>query len=484
MSQSSIDYKYSLDFLKRINSFVEKDEYLKNIFIYRGYNLWQANQSSVLGDIKNWSKNKNLDTVFPRTNIKILIKILITTSAIGFISVFSVLFFIFSRRKVIVFTSDKISGKFNNDFRLDTLYKALNKNEEKFIEIVHTIPGKSTFKNFFIRQRPVIYLEAPDSFSFLEIRREKIRFLKKAKNFDLKNFNNEERYFLRILLSKYVTSKSIFKWRCIFVRFLFNFSNVKELFCIDDVRHYNEIMLEAKEKKIKTYAIQHGHFTKYHTGWLKMTGLPGKIIKPDQILVWSDYWKEQLLILGTYFNDKEIVVAGEVSFKIRNKSESSNKRIILIPYETDAPKGEVVKYIKEIIKKEFIVAFKIRSDIPKEEQKKEYDIEESERVLVIENLDQILPDVKAVLGVYSTFLYDCVKDLIPVGIFETSMDYGQGMVDNHLANIIRFEKDLNDQMVNLINTPQEVLIKRKDKLIGQSEGELSKTLELILKSNV
>ncbi len=480
----SLDYKYSLDLLKRFNKLIENDNWLSDKFLYEENNLLQAYQGLIFADIKIWSKNKDVRNFYIKASFISSLKIFVTTLFISSISIFSVLFFILSRRKILIFTGDKTNDIYYNDFRLNPLYKALSETGTDFGEIIHTIPGRSTFTNFLKRKRLAIYLEAPDPFSFFEIRWEKIKFAKKIKKLSLTDFLGEEKYFVRLLLIKYITYVSIFKWRYIFVKFLFSFSNVKKIFAIDDTRHYGEIMLEARKKNILTYAIQHGHFTKYHTGWINMTNLAGKVIKPNYIIVWSEYWKNELINLGSYFTKEEIIIGGNVAKTENKKIHQKNIKSILIPYETDAPKEEVFKYLQKIIElNEYVIYFKVRPDLSIENQTREYFIESYSQIKIIRHLNEAESGIGVVLGTYSTFLYDCVQDLIPVGILETTMDYGEVMAHNNLADKVNLN-NLTFKLNELINTELDVLESRKEKLSGKVYKNLTVTLKEIIQSNV
>lgn len=484
MNTQPIDYKYSLELLSRINRLIENNKLLSNFFIYEGYNILQANQGALFSEIKIWSKNRSQSFLYPHNPFVVKIKILFISLFLILISIISALYFLITQKKVLIFSVDKVEGLYKNDFRLDSLYQALIQEQKNYIEIIHTVPGRGTIKNFFRRRRPVFFLETLDAISFFNTWIFKKRILKEIQNIDLSSFENEEKVFIQSLLNKYISSVHIFKQRHIFLKFFIKLIGVRQIFAIDDVRHYNEIMLAAKELGINSYAIQHGHYTKYHTGWLGMTKLKGKIIKPFKLIVWSDYWKEELLKLGTYFDSDDIVVGGVTNNKVSPViNQIVTKKIIVFPYETDAPKEEIKLAIEKILSDtEYQINFKIRRDIDINDQVREYGLQEKARFKIVSSIEDILPEIKLVIGTYSTYLYECVEKLIPVAIIKTPLDYGEGMIRNNLAGEVHVES-IKEDIQKAANIPPEVLLDRKNRLVGQKPELIRDYIKEIL-SNV
>jgi len=484
MESSYFDYKRSLEILRKLNNLISQDEYLKNLFIYKGFNLLQSTQANFFIDIKGWTKSKD-SHFFARTSFLLILKNFVSIFFVSVISVVSIFWLLVFRKKLLIFTGDKVSSKNGNyDFRLDPLYGALNNSDMGYIELVHTISGKIMFLNFFKRLRPVIYLEAFDWTTTFKVNRDKKKIEKHLEHYNLSQFSPEEQVLVKFLIIKHISAVNIFKLRIPYLKSLLALSSVKRIFSIDDVRHYNEIVLVSKFLGIKFYAIQHGHFTKYHVGWLAMTDNLGEIIKPERIIVWSEYWKNQLLKLGTYFKQEDMLVGGTNDFvgepyfpKILSKKIS-----ILIPYESDAPKVEVKAYISELLKEpNFEVIFKIRADLSEEEQLIQYGLLNlKDKISITKSVKDVLQRTDVALGSYSTFLYEMVVLLRPVGILETSIDYGMGMVEGSLAELVQL-RGIKEKLLEIANTPKEILEDRREKLLGRGETKLSETLKKMIK---
>jgi hypothetical protein len=409
----SPDYKKSLALLQQINEIQIDGKSLRSFFVVHGYDMWESYQMSLFADIKRWTVYPNDYKRDKKSRASVLRILLLIESLVALI---------FKKPDVLVYTIDKISSKTaENDVRIDSLYEVLTTHKIKYLEIVHAVSGTVTLGNFLTRKRLVVYLEA---FMFGSCKFEH--------TVDLHNFEDKE--FVLHLIKKYYhrlcTTKHINK--------IFTFIRPKAVWGIDDVRHTGELLIAAKEKKIPTYLFQHGHFTKYHVGWLSSGISKYKIPRADYIVVWNEYWKKELIRLGTYYPEQSIIIGGEKTKK-KIAIETSTTLSVLIPYETDAPKEEVKKYIAALKLNNIRVYLKVRNDISHTRQVEEYGGD-------IESVTDIVP-VTAIVGVYSTLLYDALGT-IPVGILDTSMDYGLGMVENGLAGIVRLNS-LKQDILNL-----------------------------------
>jgi len=480
MDHSYFDYKRALSSLQTFNQIVLGHKSLNELFVYQGYDLLTVFQTSIFSDFKSRTKFGSV-VVLPKFSLFNFVKSFLVFLFVLVVTFFGTFWLIVSRKKVLIFTGDKVSSKSGrHDFRLDPLYEALAEPQESFLEIVHTIPSRESLINFFKRRRLVIYLEAFDWFSSLFVFLKQRRVKKLLGEEFFQTFESDEREFARELIIKYASATEIFKVRLTWLKLVLRLSGVESIFSIDDVRHYNELVLASKLSGVKFTAIQHGHFTKYHVGWLKMFESEYKIIKPDKLIVWSEYWRGGLLKLGTYYDPDEIVVGGAKDHLTPSESSSATgeKIGILLPYETDAPMEDMRKYVEIITRNpKFELIFKLRADLPDELQLSQYGLAaKGVNFTSTHSSRDVLPRVNLVLGTYSTFLYDMVAERKPIGILETSIDYGEGMVLGGLAEgvgLATLEEDLN----RLSQTSLEELEERRLRLVGRSNKLLKDYLK-------
>jgi hypothetical protein len=483
MKQVRIDYPEALSLVERINQFVEGAPELYGIFVVKDINLLQAYQAGLFLDAKNWTKDRVLSkapvSLFQQIKL-VFVGILLCIATLSAI--------IWSRLcdvKVVVFTEDKIEGKYKNDFRLEPLYKTLHDTETRYVEVVHTLADRKAFKHLLDRGRPVVYLEVLDFLLAPLVLLDARRASRIIAGLDLASFGSDSD-FVHFELVKIISSRRITLARIRLFTAIYRFLNPRSIYAIDDTRHYMELMQAGNLLCVPTYAIQHGHFTKYHTGWRAMTRLPGEVMRPKVLLVWSEYWKKELLRLGTYFKESEIKVAGEPSGTDLLPEDESVKRIgVLIPYEKDAPKAEMYSYIKKLLELPNVeVIFKIRIDEDKQAQLMEYGLENDiSQITVIRSLRDVANHVKVVMGTYSTLLYDWVVFGRAVVIPETSLDYGMGMVENGLADIVSRTDDIGHAVIKAATLPRQELLRRRKILLGAGTRLLSDTLRDILKTH-
>lgn len=479
-----------LVFLGKINDLKIGGRNIAEQFSYQGYDFWQLYQQLITEDIKTFKDNVLAKS--GKVRLIIAIKSFVANFSLALLSIIGFLSIVFLRKKVLVYSIDKVSGKRHRaDPRMQTVYDFLHGKDIKYAEIIHTVLGIGTFINFFKRRRAVIYLESVDfvfniAIFFRFIKRSEINIVRE---FDLSSFEgDEEKDFVKWLVAKYIKAFMLSKFRIVFFKKLFKISAIKMFLSIDDVRYYNEIILACRLRGIPSYAFQHGHFTKYHVGWLLKSNAVGlKTIAPDKIIVWGEYWKKELVKLGTYFKEDQILVGGtEYAVppkEIFDKTDSESI-VILIPYEKSIATEDVLQHINNFLNcPDVFVIFKLRADISKEKQLKEYGLTEKlhKHFSTTFNARDVLDKTDIVAGTYSTFLYDMIAYNKPVVILKTASDYGEGMAQNRLAEIISpDEKDIYSKLLAIKNTSRAELESRKTKLFGENPASLNKTITEIV----
>lgn len=485
----SVDYTKAYELLRRINSIEVDGKPISFYFTYRGYDLWGAYQSSLFYDLKKNVDNLSSTGIEAERSLgvsaSLFMKKTITHFLLFVVTSISFILSIFSSREVLLFVGDKISSPtLNNDVRIDPVYEFLKNSKISFVELIHTIPGARTFKNLYTRKRQVLFYE---SFGFF-VRKKRRIFLPDTV---LKDFSREEGDFVRYVVGKYEERFCVSKAWIRTFSWVLKKIHPKVVWGIDDTRYCGELAVVCAEVGIPLYLFQHGHFTKYHVGWLKYQKRAGIIPKATYLVVWNSYWKQELVRLNTYYEDRELVVGGEKVFTVGNSLDTLfdqnlfSKKTVLIPYETDAPKDDLKIYLEKFKKAGFTIYFKIRSDIPKKIQCDQYGISENDMCVVGEYLP-ILKDVSLIVGVYSTFLYDLLKSGIPVAILETPLDYGYGMVENGLAGIIYKNHSIYEQVERLykeypLRREHIAKVFSEKKLLIETVADISKKCNITLK---
>ncbi|MEN9614158.1 MAG: hypothetical protein RLZZ347_465 [Candidatus Parcubacteria bacterium] len=473
-------YQRALGLLKSIE-LVAQREHLNELFAIDGFDFFEAYRHRIFSDIKGYKKGAEPASYHGWTGevrVFLLNMLGIIVSALG------VLQLLIMRKKILVYSPDKLSDPAkHHDFRIDEVYSFLQRTRLPYTEILHTTINRTFFLNILRRRRLPVYLE---SFNFLYGVLTFLGFLKEVDVTRVDQISFDEvdvadRMLARLLLKKYLIEFQVSLFKVELLARILRLSNSKILLTIDDPRYYNELLIATKRCGIYSIAFQHGHFTKYHVGWLSAHTKGYASVAPDRLYVWGAYWKKELKMLDSFIVPEAIGVAVPSKFlttlSVGGHHNAGGEILrVLVPYETEAPKEEVKKYLKAIGNcKNTEIIFKIRSDISEKIQCDEYGIFPGKNVRVLKTIDLSVVQIDVVVGIYSTFLYDMIAYDIPVGILKTSMDYGEGMVRNALAELIT-EDDVCSSLERLKNTPASVRLDRKKRVYQESSPSVGQVL--------
>ncbi len=388
---------------------------------------------------------------------------------------------------VLVFGVDKIAAPSGRDFRIEGLYRFLEDRRIPYVDAFHTRLGRAFYRNAWIRRRCAIYHEA---LVFSASPRPGSDDLRIAASLPCDGFAAADRPFVRALaetaLRRAVASPSVVRR---YARILARL-RPRAILAIDDTRYYHELVAAARTLGIPSYAFQHGHFTKYHAGWLKADAGPGDDIRPDRLFVWSPYWKKELLRLGTNFKEEEIAVGGDPKGGAPKPEAApyappheSGRIELLVPFESDAPHGEIAKALASILATGRVkIWLKTRPDWDKESQLRAYGFAESDpsRVEAIDDPARVRKGVHAVVGVFTSYLYEAVAMRKPVFVLKTSHDGGEGMIVNGLADAFDAAgPDAVDRLISACRAAAPKLESRAETYL-RGMGDLTTTLEALL----
>ncbi len=410
--------------------------------------------------------------------------------ALFLVSFFSCLWFMLRRPDVLLYTIDKVQGELVSDFRMEGIYRFLRDHKLSYAEFVHAVPSRGTFERLKKRGRPVVFLKAFESLASCFVGRGvRAQARSFTQGLDLSSFGTYAEQ-VRALLTTFLVQADLVTGQIGWMRRVLRVLGTRILFTIDDVRNYNKILIACQAEQIPTYAFQHGHFTKYHLGWLALTKDVSKIVPPTKLFVWSDYWKRELLRLGTYFTQQGIDVGGPMKPRqgalpvIQIRDISARLLCVLLPYETDAPKAEVTACVLRLLASDGIkLIFKARPDMDGKKQLLEYGLptEAIERIQIETDVMRVFDEVDVVLGTYSTFLYDMAILGKPVAYLKTTLDFGEALVTNDLADLVEetTSEGLKTRLMNIAQSSPEVLEARRNRLL-EGEGDIKVTLARLL----
>lgn len=394
------------------------------------------------------------------------------------------------RPDVLLFSVDKISADKDHDFRIDGLYRFLDDRRLAFTEVFHA-RGKTMLAHARSRRRTAVYHEALEFMATLWFSRCRCRIEARrlAAALPCEAFEEAERPFIRSLAERLLKGipSSLFKIR--WYRRALKRLRPRLILGIDDTRYYHELCAAARAEDVPFYAFQHGFFTKYHAGWLSAGRERRNDLRSDALFVWSPYWKKELLRLGTNFREDEIRIGGNpkgdgptAAASAAASPPTEGKIGLLVPFESDAPPEEMQAITKAVLATGRVkIWLKTRPDWDVNEQLRRYGLEglHVDQAEAASDHRPILDRVHAVAGVYSTFLYDVLPSMRPIFIFKTSMDFGEGMLINGLADPLdTSEPHLAERLIALCADAAPKLKDRLERYQGGA-GRLTETLEAL-----
>ncbi len=475
--------RQTLDLYNKITNLTIEGKPVHSLFMVDGYNYWQFFSQRIFDELRRSHGEQTAANLWRKLSRRVFFVLL--NIALFLMSVVSVIYMYVFRTAIVVYGIDTDSKSSVYDPRMSYLYSFFTKSAIRHADVLHTLPSVSTIRRFWRRRKPVLYLESVSWVAHLmRPARKRAAVQELLKKIDFSTFSVEEQLLVKKILQKYVLEITVSRFKVRLFTSVLKHCRVKYLFAIDDARYYYELLLACRYAGVRTYAIQHGHFTKYHIGWVRNDHVSGKMIFPDVYFVWSKYWKKELIRLGYRGLEESILIAGTQeteanNVRVRKKHAGIN---ILIPYETVCPKHEVAQYIKAFLKIEKVqVFFKVRPDIAFSDQLAEYGlVAQPGKLNVVEQTIDCIEEVDIVAGVYSTFLYDMIAYEKPVAILQTSSDYGEGMSRNGLAECITFDGSLAEQIGRIANIPISLLIERRRSLYGEHPVHIVDTIKDLL----
>lgn len=470
----------ALEQLRAFNRMVSETPELRSRLVEGPYDVLQQQQARLFAALRGRLKKSGTDGEAPQGG---RMRAYADAATALTLTVWSAL----SRRAdIVLFAVDMISADHDHDFRLDGLYRALRARKLRTVEVLHTLIGSTTLAHARSRKRAAAYHEAFELLARLWFRfcrcRPKLRAIAEA--LPCEAFPEGERAFIRKLALQTMEASVHAPFKVRLYRLLLRRLKPRAVLGIDDTRYYHDLAAAARDLGIQFHAFQHGLYTVSHVGWLDDgCGANDRKIRPDTLVVWSDYWKRELLRLGTYFSERELLIGGSPKREkeITPPPPSRDGRFgVLVPYETGAPKHEVSVFLKAFLEDPAVtIFFKARPDMTHEAQLNEYGLEASPRLVILEkDVESRLSDIHAVVGVCSTYLYDALVFRRPVVIIETSRTSGMAMAHNGLADFLPKGSDAA-ALKNLVASAESKAEERARAYLGGGVS-LDQTLDALL----
>ena len=273
----------------------------------------------------------------------------------------------------------------------------------------------------------------------------------------------------------------LIQFRIQILRAALKVSAVKIIVGIDDARYYHELAAVARELDIPFYAFQHGagHYSDFHVGWRKDMRLRGERMRPKYLVVWNEYWRKELLEIGSLWTEEEMQIGGRAkSEKPGELQWEKGKRTVLIPFETEMPPELLQGVIQKLVDSRIRVLYKTRSDMSKEEQVRIL----GRAISLVEIVESVEESLGAVLAAHSTMLYDAIEAGVPAGRLESPISFLKRLSDTGLASLIS-NTNVGEDVENLLLVSEEEIARRKEtvRIEVSFETEFEHILQSVLK---
>lgn len=219
----------------------------------------------------------------------------------------------------------------------------------------------------------------------------------------------------------------------------------KTFYGFDDANGYIfPILYACNDLGIRTIAHQHGAYVRRHAAYA-MEGINRSEYRWfGKVIVWGEYWKQQLLKISDAYSPDQIVVgSNKLSWNYEPQGDRPDgTRSVLIPYEFLTNTFKVGLYIRRFIDLGYKVYFKVRSDESINDQIEAYCLPEEVRskLIIVEKLDNaLLKEIAIVAGTMTTLIYELLPYGKIVWILETEYRHLEDLVEEGYAHKVRYE---------------------------------------------
>lgn len=413
-------------------------------------------------------------------NIKIFISNMVLAGiakAVGYPCLLSAML---RKADTLVYSPDKYHPKTRSDFRMAEMYKFFTNNSIPVTEVFHTLLGKVFVKNLISRRRLGLYLEfLPLAVSSSPINRPPCDPI-------VTEFSRHQRNYIRSLVVRMDNLAKQSVLRALTLRRIARLIGPNRLVTIDDMRSAQEVVTACRSLGIKSYAFQHGHINKYHTGHMNYE-IPARLSSPfDLLFTWNKYWKDKLIAHSTLFNARNVQVGGylrppkEMQIKPKPLPKTAEETAILVANDTWAPREEVRYYLKRFVEMGCQLYLSVRPDLPVEKQLADFGLGPHPNVHISYGAEAALEGkVHCVAGVYSTFIYEMMYYDIPAIVFQTSFSFGDDLVKDNLAYKIDRDFEFPDILQYLSKAES-----KKDLIWEKQEVTVESTLRSIFDNSL
>ena len=365
-------------------------------------------------------------------------------------------------RAVAVYTVDIVSPGLRHDFRIDPIYRELERRELSYGEFVHSLGGVGAVQNFFRRRRLSIDMQA---MAMLETR--PAVNMSPAASIRAGDMPVDRAQFFCALAREgcRASSEAVRKYRAL--RRLVRLHRPRFALVLDDSRHTHELVAACRSEGVYVVSYQHGVFNRYVVGLMAYGFLDGKPHCANAYGLWSDYFRHRLLRDSRLYDASTTFVCGMLrspGLDVEAKDRSSEGRVLVVSESQRTE--EIVPFVAQLLEGEaHEVTLKLR---PGEQVPTPWrPLLELGLGTSKQSVYDAVRDCDVVLGTYSSVLYEAAFLLKPLVVVKTTAPVGDELVQESLAELASGPDGIEQAVTRAVALPISELERRRAVLWGE-----------------
>ena len=365
-------------------------------------------------------------------------------------------------RAVAVYTVDIVSPGLRHDFRIDPIYRELERRELSYGEFVHSLGGVGAVQNFFRRRRLSIDMQA---MAMLETR--PAVNMSPAASIRAGDMPADRAQFFSALAREgcRASSEAVRKYRAL--RRLVRLHRPRFALVLDDSRHTHELVAACRSEGVYVVSYQHGVFNRYVVGLMAYGFLDGKPHCANAYGLWSDYFRHRLLRDSRLYDASTTFVCGMLrspGLDVEAKGRSSEGRVLVVSESQRTE--EIVPFVAQLLEGEaHEVTLKLR---PGEQVPTPWrPLLELGLATSKQSVYDAVRDCDVVLGTYSSVLYEAAFLLKPLVVVKTTAPVGDELVQESLAELASGPDGIEQAVTRAVALPISELERRRAVLWGE-----------------
>ena len=387
----------------------------------------------------------------------------------------SALWFRLRRRPVLLYAIDVVSPGLRHDFRLDPIYRELDRRGLRYGEYLHSLGGWGAWRNSWRRRRVGIDIGAGTSPWGLRSPSEPLP----GADVVLEGFSGDEERLVRAVVREALDASRRAAERYRGLVALVRFHRPRVALILDDSRHAHELIAACRELGVYVVSYQHGlAFNRYFVGLMCYGFRDGRRHRADVYGLWSEYFRQRLLMSSQLHDESSTFVCGMLrapdvgSSQERSSSENGRVRVQVIS-ESLGRTAEIVTYIEKLVDAEqFDVTLKLR---PGENVVDEWlPLCERGMKTTRASVYEALADCDVVIGTYSSVLYEAALVPLPLVVPRTSSPFGFELGEEGLAELADSPEEVRAAVLRAVALSPDELERRRERIWGDASSEGAK----------